>query len=168
MLKYWKLLNLVISALTPAPSHPLSPVPRTPNTPSPMEALVPSSSPLQEQPRCPHRHWGCSCSPLLMSPSFVSLQSWTRKLDELCQCEAGDEEISFCLIWRNLSALLFPWRGSSWSLLLMWLKLLSSNSSGRVLGWCESYHQLLLIQPTGCKAGNYPELSGNYLIDLEL
>lgn len=146
----------------------LSPVPHTPNTLSPMEALVPSTSPLQEKPGCHHRHRSCSCSPLLKSPSFPSLKRWTRKLDELCQCEAGDGESIFCLVWRNLSALLFPWRGGSWGLLLMWLKPLSSHSGGRVMGWCESYHQPSLIQPAGCKAGNCPELSGNYLIDLEL
>lgn len=72
-----QLLNLVISALLPP-----APVPHTPNTLSPMEALIPSTSPLQEQPRGHHRHWGCSFSPLLKSASFPSLQRWPRKLDE--------------------------------------------------------------------------------------
>lgn len=65
-----QLLNLVISALLP-----LAPVPHSPNILSPMEALVPSTSPLQEQPRCHHRHWGCSFSALFSFLAEVKKES---------------------------------------------------------------------------------------------
>lgn len=100
---------------------------------------------LQEQARCPHRHWGCSGSALSKSASFPSL-GWARKRDELCA--AGNEESILCLVWRNPSAVLFPWTGGSWGLLLMWLKLLFSFK------W-QSYGLMWVIPPapayTACR-----------------
>lgn len=92
---YWKLLNLVISPHAPVP--PLSPVPRTPNTLSSAEALAPSASPLQGQPRFHHRHRGCFHSPLWRMPLSLCCKGEARRLDKRCQWEAGDEDSLFLL-----------------------------------------------------------------------